>query len=72
MSSGHPLEFLPLIAEGEVPEPSVRAHVATCSRCSEAVDALSSLDLGYVWAGITAELPRGMKGRDWWTAELVT
>ncbi|MGZ3471621.1 MAG: hypothetical protein ACXVA6_16770, partial [Isosphaeraceae bacterium] len=56
MSGQHPLELLPLIAEGRAPDATVRNHVATCARCSEALAALSSLDLSYVWMGITAEL----------------
>lgn len=51
----HPREILPLIAEGLRPPDDVRAHLAECDSCAAAVEALSPLDLGYVWDGVAAE-----------------
>lgn len=51
----HPREVLPLIAEGLRPPDEVRAHLAACESCTAAVEALSPLDLGYVWDGVAAE-----------------
>ena len=52
----HPTELLLQIADGAVPPPEARAHLATCQRCREALEALAPLDLGYVWEGVAAEL----------------
>jgi hypothetical protein len=52
----HPTELLLQIAEGGVPPPEARAHLATCQRCQGALEALAPLDLGYVWEGVAAEL----------------
>jgi hypothetical protein len=52
----HPRELLPLVAEGRVPPDDVRAHIATCNSCSNALQALSPLNLDYVWQGIEVEL----------------
>lgn len=53
--SDHPREILPLVAEGLRPPDDVRAHLAACASCAAAVEALSPLDLGYVWEGVAAE-----------------
>lgn len=53
--SDHPREILPLIADGLRPPDHVRAHLASCESCAAAVEALSPLDLGYVWDGVAAE-----------------
>lgn len=53
--SDHPREILPLVAEGLRPPDDVRPHLATCASCAAAVEALSPLDLGYVWDGVAAE-----------------
>ena len=53
--SDHPREILPLVAEGLRPPEDVRAHLAVCTSCAAAVEALSPLDLGYVWEGVAAE-----------------
>ena len=52
----HPTELLLQIADGAVPPPAARAHLATCQRCHQTVAALAPLDLDYVWQGVTAEL----------------
>jgi hypothetical protein len=52
----HPTELLLQIADGAIPPPQARAHLATCERCRGALAALASLDLGYAWEGVTAEL----------------
>ncbi len=52
----HPVEILPLIAEGAMPDLDVRAHIDVCDRCADALVALSPLDLRYVAKGIAAEL----------------
>lgn len=51
----HPREILPLVAEGLRPPGDVRAHLASCASCAAVVEALSPLDLGYVWDGVAAE-----------------
>ncbi|HEX2296825.1 MAG TPA: hypothetical protein VHN37_16150 [Actinomycetota bacterium] len=51
----HPRALLPLIAEGLRPPEDVRAHLASCESCADAVEALSPLDLGYVWDGVASE-----------------
>lgn len=53
--SDHPREILPLVADGLRPPEEVRVHLASCDSCAAAVEALSPLDLGYVWHGIAAE-----------------
>jgi hypothetical protein len=52
----HPTELLLQIADGAVPPPEARAHLATCQRCQQTLAALAPLDLDYVWQGVTAEL----------------
>jgi hypothetical protein len=52
----HPTELLLQIADGAVPPPAARAHLATCQRCQQTLDALAPLDLDYVWEGVAAEL----------------
>ena len=52
----HPTELLLQIADGGTPPPEARAHLATCQRCHQTLEALAPLDLGYVWEGVTAEL----------------
>jgi hypothetical protein len=52
----HPTELLLQIADGGVPPPEARAHLATCRRCRGALEALAPLDLSYVWEGVAAEL----------------
>jgi hypothetical protein len=52
----HPTELLLEVASGAVPPPEARAHLATCRRCGEALEAMAPLDLGYVWQGVAAEL----------------
>jgi hypothetical protein len=52
----HPTELLLQIADGGVPPPEARAHLATCQRCRQTLEALAPLDLGYVWEGVAAEL----------------
>ena len=52
----HPTELLLQIADGATPPPEARAHLATCQRCHQTLEALAPLDLGYVWQGVTAEL----------------
>ena len=52
----HPTELLLQIADGAAPPPEARAHLATCQRCHQTLEALAPLDLGYVWEGVTAEL----------------
>jgi hypothetical protein len=52
----HPTELLLQIADGGVPPAEARAHLATCRRCHETLEALAPLDLGYVWDGVAAEL----------------
>jgi hypothetical protein len=52
----HPTELLLQIADGAVPPPEARAHLASCQRCQQTLAALAPLDLGYVWQGVTAEL----------------
>ena len=56
MSGEHPLELLPVIAEGRLVQPEVREHVGECSRCTAALTSLSSLDLDYVWKGVAAAI----------------
>jgi hypothetical protein len=52
----HPTELLLQIADGATPPPEARAHLATCQRCHQTLDALAPLDLDYVWRGVTADL----------------
>jgi hypothetical protein len=52
----HPTELLLQIADGATPPPEARAHLATCQRCHQTLEALAPLDLGYVWQGVVAEL----------------
>jgi hypothetical protein len=52
----HPTELLLQIADGATPPPEARAHLATCRRCHQTLEALAPLDLGYVWDGVAAEL----------------
>jgi hypothetical protein len=52
----HPTELLLQIADGAVPPPEARAHLAACQRCHQTLEALAPLDLGYVWEGVAAEL----------------
>jgi hypothetical protein len=52
----HPTELLLQIADGANPPPEARAHLATCRRCHQTLEALAPLDLGYVWEGVAAEL----------------
>jgi len=52
----HPNELLLQIADGAVPPPAARAHLATCQRCQQTLAALAPLDLDYVWQGVAAEL----------------
>jgi hypothetical protein len=52
----HPTELLLQIADGATPPPEAHAHLATCQRCHQTLEALAPLDLGYVWQGVTAEL----------------
>ena len=52
----HPNELLLQIADGAVPPPAARAHLATCQRCQQTLTALAPLDLDYVWQGVGAEL----------------
>ncbi len=52
----HPVEMLPLIAQGAMPDPNLRAHLDVCDRCTDALAALSPLDLQYVAEGIAASL----------------
>jgi hypothetical protein len=52
----HPTELLLQIADGAVPPPEARTHLATCQRCQQTLEALAPLDLGYVWQGVAAEL----------------
>jgi hypothetical protein len=52
----HPTELLLQIADGAIPPPEARAHLATCQRCHQTLEALAPLDLGYVWEGVAAEL----------------
>jgi hypothetical protein len=52
----HPTELLLQIADGGVPPAEARAHLATCRRCQQTLEALAPLDLGYVWDGVAAEL----------------
>jgi hypothetical protein len=52
----HPTELLLQIADGAVPPPEARAHLATCQRCHQTLEALAPLDLDYVWQGVAAEL----------------
>lgn len=52
----HPTELLLQLADGAPPPAEARAHLATCQRCHQTLEALSPLDLGYVWDGVAAEL----------------
>jgi hypothetical protein len=52
----HPNELLLQIADGAVPPPEARVHLATCQRCQQTLAALAPLDLDYVWQGVGAEL----------------
>jgi hypothetical protein len=52
----HPTELLLQIADGATPPAEARAHLATCQRCQQTLEALAPLDLGYVWDGVAAEL----------------
>jgi hypothetical protein len=52
----HPTELLLQIADGATPPPEARAHLATCQRCHQTLEALAPLDLDYVWDGVAAEL----------------
>jgi hypothetical protein len=52
----HPTELLLQVADGAVPPPQARAHLATCQRCQQTLEALAPLNLGYVWEGVAAEL----------------
>jgi hypothetical protein len=51
----HPTELLLQIADGAVPPQEARAHLATCQRCHQTLEALAPLDLDYVWQGVAAE-----------------
>jgi hypothetical protein len=52
----HPTELLLQIADGGVPPTEARAHLATCQRCRQTLEALAPLDLDYAWEGVAAEL----------------
>jgi hypothetical protein len=52
----HPTELLLQIADGGAPPAEARAHLATCQRCQQTLEALAPLDLDYVWEGVAAEL----------------
>jgi hypothetical protein len=52
----HPTELLLQIADGGVPPPEARDHLASCRRCQQTLEALAPLDLGYAWEGVAAEL----------------
>jgi hypothetical protein len=52
----HPTELLLQIADGGVPPAEARAHLASCQRCQQTLEALAPLDLDYVWQGVAAEL----------------
>jgi hypothetical protein len=52
----HPTDLLLQIADGATPPPEARAHLATCQRCHQTLEALAPLDLGYIWDGVAAEL----------------
>jgi hypothetical protein len=52
----HPTELLLQITDGAIPPPEARAHLATCQRCQQTLEALAPLDLDYVWEGVAAEL----------------
>jgi hypothetical protein len=52
----HPTELLLQITDGATPPPEARAHLATCQRCQQTLEALAPLDLDYVWEGVVAEL----------------
>jgi hypothetical protein len=52
----HPTELLLQMADGGVPPAEARAHLASCRRCAQTLEALVPLDLGYVWEGVAAEL----------------
>jgi hypothetical protein len=54
--TSHPTELLLQLADGATPPPAARAHLATCQRCQQTLDALAPLDLEYVWQGVAAEL----------------
>ena len=58
----HPNELLLQIADGAVPPPAARAHLATCQRCQQTLAALAPLDLDYVWQGVGAELDAPRRG----------
>jgi hypothetical protein len=52
----HPTELLLAVADGATPPQEARAHLASCLRCQQTLEALAPLDLGYVWEGVAAEL----------------
>ena len=52
----HQTELLLQIADGGVPPAEARAHLASCQRCQQTLEALAPLDLDYVWQGVAAEL----------------
>jgi hypothetical protein len=52
----HPTELLLQVADGGVPPAEARAHLASCQRCQQTLEALAPLDLDYVWQGVAAEL----------------
>jgi hypothetical protein len=52
----HPTELLLAAADGQVPPPAARAHLAACDHCQRVLAALVDVDLARVWAGVTAEL----------------
>jgi hypothetical protein len=52
----HPTELLLQIVDGGVPPAEARAHLASCQRCQQTLEALAPLDLDYVWQGVAAEL----------------
>jgi hypothetical protein len=53
--SEHPAGLLE-VAQGLIPSAAVRDHVAGCEQCRLTVGRAIPVDLGYVWAGVTAEL----------------
>jgi hypothetical protein len=52
----HPTELLLQVADGATPPQEARAHLTTCQRCQQTLEALAPVDLGYVWEGVAAEL----------------
>jgi hypothetical protein len=58
----HPTELLLQIADGATPPAEASAHLATCQRCQQTLEALAPLDLDYVWQGLAAELDAPQPG----------